>query len=373
MKHTLRCLATVFVIAAAAALAAAQQPGPSGPIGPAPDWKVFTPTSGLFTIQFPAAPAYIAENVDQGFHKAVSHRYKLDRTSSEGSLYEVSHMQLPPNDGDIPPALLLDATIDTVLSPLAKMGGKELGRADASSNGCAGKEYRVVISNEAFMQGRIIIVGDQIVNAFFVAPTALRNHKQIAWRFLNSLSITKGCAAAPAPTTPPPAAKKTGTVSGSRDAATGWRLIAPPQSGFSVLMPSAAESEEEAAQVKPFPLMLRSYFAQDDTTVYGAVECGDFPEETSRIEQFDEIKLNIAFRSMEEQATALGAKITLEGNAPFGGFPARQYRLNTTAGAGRALIVSTPRKFFLFIAFNSGDARQAAKVERFFNSIKLEK
>ncbi|MCA1616312.1 MAG: hypothetical protein LC800_19870, partial [Acidobacteria bacterium] len=166
---------------------------------------------------------------------------------------------------------------------------------------------------------------------------------------------------------------KKGTVSGPRDAPTGWLLIAPPQSGFSVLMPGAAASEEEAAQTKPFPLALRSYFAKDDTTVYGAVECGDFPDETARVENFDEIKLNLAFRGMEQQAAELGAKITHEGSAPFGGYPARQYRLTSDGGSGRALVVSTPRKFFLFISFSSGDRRQAAKVERFFSSIKLAK
>ncbi|MCA1613499.1 MAG: hypothetical protein LC800_04940, partial [Acidobacteria bacterium] len=174
---TLRCLATLLALSAVAAHARAQQKGPSGPIGGPPEWKVFTPASGLFTIQFPYPPAYTTEQLDQGFHKATTHRYKLDRLSRDGSLYEVSHMQLPPSDGIVPPALLLDATIDTVLAPLAKMGGRELGRADASSNGCAGKEYRVEIKNEAFMQGRVIIVGEQIVNAFYVAPAALADHK----------------------------------------------------------------------------------------------------------------------------------------------------------------------------------------------------
>lgn len=357
-------LATILALAAVAA--AQQRPaGPPAPAAPA-QWQSFKPASELFTVQFPGQPLHTTQTADYGTYKVTSHRYRLANAGG-GAYYEASHAQMPETDGNIPATVMLDAIIDSMIS---RPGGKETKREAVSLNGCTGKEYAAIIGGELFLQGSVFLAGDQGIVAVYMAPTALANHKQSARRFLDSLTISKPCVATAAAPASTPAPKKTGTVAGTPDAATGWRLIASPESGFSALMPGPAEFEEELAQQKPFPLTNRSYVSDEGTTVYVVVECGDFPAETTRLENYDEIKMSLVFRGMEAEAKSLGAQITLTGSTPFAGFPARQYRLTSEGSDGRALVVSTPRKVFTFLAFSTGPARQAG-IERFFSSIKL--
>jgi hypothetical protein len=335
-------------------------------------WQTFSPPSKLFSAQFPGAPTYLSVPVDYGFYKTTLHRYRLDRIAQGGAMFEISYVQMPPNDGGVPPGIILDATIDTVMKPLSQKGGKEAGRSEVLLNGCTGREYIATVSDETFLQGRVFLSGEQIINAFYVAPLKLASYKQTAQRFFSSLAITEACAAAPTSVVPLEGDKKLGTVSGVLDAATGWRLIAPERSGFSALMPSVAESEEEKAQEKPYPLTLRSYFARDGSTIYGAVECGDFPPETARIPNFDEIKLNIAYRALVNETKALDVQITVGEEIKIGGHAGRQYRLTSATATGQARIISTPQKFYMFIVFGTPNPAPL-KLDRFFSSIKFKK
>lgn len=353
----------------AAALAAAATAAPAQPAAGRRAWVSFEPPSKLFTAQFPSAPAHETRLIDQGTHKETAHRYSVTQPGRAGALFEIMHMKLPPNDGGFD-GLLLDTTLDTALTPIRQRGGREVARSEITHKGCVGRELVAAEANGMTVHSRLFIAGGQLFNISHVAPTPSDAGRQAARRFLDSFTLAAPCPPPPAPT-PMPEPKRLGKVSGTPDAATGWVLIAPPQSGFSALMPSAPEAEEEPAQEKPFPLTMHTYSAEDDAAIYLALECGDFPEEVSRVENFDEMMMNLGHRALLSEFGALGVKVIPEGDVTVSGYAGRRYRLAEGAASGTALVVTTPRKFYFFAAYAYEPTPPTAKFERFFSSIKL--
>jgi hypothetical protein len=359
-KHlplTLLCAALLF----AAAPPSAAQSGA---------WRLYQPPSKIFTAEFPGVPVYETKPVDYGPYKSTAHRHWLAQPGRDGGRFEVVHMQTGPDDGSIPPSVILDATIDTLLSQYRDRGLRETARREVIVKGCVGREFEAVDSAGVTLRGRMFVAGDQIVNAIYVGPASSAARQQDARRFLDSVTLVETCAPPPAE---PPAAevKKLGKLSGTLDAASGWRLIAPGQSEFSVLMPTAAEAEEEVAQEKPFPLITRSYVAEDAEAIFVAVECGDFPEEMSRLSNFEQLKANLGYRALLAQFEPAGVKVAAEGSVRVSGYEGQQYRLTAEDATGRALVISSPRKFYFFAAIASGRTPPAAKFDRFFSSLKI--
>lgn len=335
-------------------------------------WRVHQPPSKLFTAEFPGVPTYETKAVSYGPYEATAHRYWLMIPGRDGARFEIVHMQSMPNDGTVPPSVILDGTIDTMLGQYRDRGLRETAaRRELIVKGCVGREFEAVDGDGVALRSRIFVVGDQIVNAIYVGPASSAARQQDARRFLNSITPTETCA--PPPAAPPAAAvvKKLGKLAGTPDAASGWRLIAPGPSEFSVLMPAAAEGEEEVVQEKPFPLITRTYTAEDDEAVYIAVECGDFPAEMSRQPNFEQLKANLGYRALLADFEPLGMKVAPDGSLKVGGYEGRMYRLTGADASGRALVISSPRKFYFFAAIASGPTPPAARFDRFFSSLKL--
>jgi hypothetical protein len=333
-------------------------------------WRPYQPPSKLFTAEFPGVPSYETRSIDQGISKGTAHRHWLALPGKEGGHFEVTHVKAPPNDGDLPIGIILDAIIDTLLNQHRQRGLRESARREVTARGCVGREFEAVDDAGLTLRGRIFVVGDQIINAIYVGPARSDARRQEASRFLGSLTPVETCA--PQPTEMPRGEiKKLGGLSGPVDAASGWMLITPARSGFSALMPGAAEVEEEQAQEKPYPLTLHTYSAENSEGAYVVVVVGDFPEELNRIPNFEEIKFNLAYRGLQSEAEKYGGRVVQEGDVNVGGRQGRQYRLTSEQLSGRALIISTPKKVYLFGAFAGGPKPPDADFARFFSSLKI--
>lgn len=353
-----------------AALLAAAPPSAAQPAAGDGAWRTYQPPSKVFTAEFPGAPSYESKLVDHGVYKETAHRHWLVQPGRDGALFEVVHLKAPPNDGNVPAGIILDATIDAVTAQHRQRGLREVSRREVILKGCVGREFEAADAHGVSLRGRVFIVGEQILTAVYAGPAHSAARQQEARRFLDSVTAAGSCA--PPPAAPPePEVKKLGKVSGPVDAASGWMLIEPGQSRFSALMPGAAEAEEEQAQQKPYPLSLRTYSAERDEALYIVVECGDFPEEMNRLAHFEEMKFSLGYRGLASEAEKLGVRIIPEGNVQVGGHQGRQYRLASDDMTGRALIVSTPEKFYMFAAFAAGPDPPAADFARFFSSIKI--
>ena len=329
-------------------------------------WREFTSEAGAFSVRFPGVPEAQTLTRESFGAMITMRQHILDRAGREADYFEASYMDLPnASEAD----LLADITIDNINRTLAGRGGRITQRSPVRLDECEGREFTGQDAGSGFMLGRIFISGARMYVLVYSAGSQDARARQTAGVFLDSFRIRGGCVPARADEAAPIEVRR-GREAGTLDRATGWRLIAPTGAGFSVLMPSAADSEAQLMQTDPFPLTVTSYASESRQAIYAAVVGGDFPSNIMRQQNHFEIILDIAYRALLKELEGLGT-INFERELRVGQYPGRQYGIAAGDRSGRAQIYATQHKFYFFMALTERRGVWQQNLDRFFASIRI--
>jgi hypothetical protein len=84
--------------------------------------------------------------------------------------------------------------------------------------------------------------------------------------------------------------------------------------------------------------------------------------------------LDITLFALKRNLEPLGFRMTPSRDLKLGVFPGREYHLTNARlnAEGRAQLFVTPKRLYIFVAFDRGGAAgAAANIERFFSSLRI--
>ena len=359
---------------ALAASAAAQGPPPppkpratqAAPIR----WQEFRSEAGGFRVKLPSAPKISRAP----FRKATITFERHSHEAAHGDEYQfqVDYVDLPAGYDD--PELTLEGGIAGLTQALTSAGAHVLTRGPVTSGTCAGREVTLELPPRGglrggFAQGRTFRSGQRMYLLFFVGLADEAPARETARTFVESFVVEDGCRAPVAPVAAPAAPVTRKSMPGVPDPATGWRRIESTEHGFVVLMPGPAQLESQLAQVQPIPLSHHEYTFESEGGFYTAEVFGDYPPDFFTNRNTMNAQADVILFTLRRNLEPVGFTLTPRRELTLATFPGREYDLAHSGleGGGRAQVFITPRRIYIFIAYD----KSPAHVERYFSSIKI--
>jgi hypothetical protein len=361
--YTRTFLFTLIALCAAAHVTHGRQ------AAPALNWRVFNSEAGGFSIKFPGVPKVSQLPMDKGPLALTRHVHQLTVGDYE---FEIDYVDMPAGYDE--PELALEGGIIGITRSFESDGGRVLSRGKVVRGTCEGLEATFALAPRAgYALARVFNSGQRYYFIIFVSRGGGAAAGTAAGTFADSLDIRDGCKAPLIPTTAPAAPPVRSVVEGTPDPATGWRRIASPEHGFSLLMPGPAQRESAQAQVQPFSLFHHEFIHESDDMIYSAEVVGDYPPGFYSTPSSYENLLDVTLVAIKRNLASLEFTFNEPRKLSVGSYPGREYKLTNdkTGMHGRIQTYSTPRRAYIFIALARGTTPRDKEIERFFSSVRV--
>ena len=114
-------------------------------------WRLFQPTSGVFTVEVPGVPTVSEENLNIAGMNVPNHQAKLELVS--GHSFVVAYMDFPFGGNS---ELALDSGADGMVRVFFPKVGQVSSRSSISQAGCKGREIKFDYAVGGFVRSRIL-------------------------------------------------------------------------------------------------------------------------------------------------------------------------------------------------------------------------
>ncbi|MGI8468869.1 MAG: hypothetical protein ACR2N3_10485 [Pyrinomonadaceae bacterium] len=322
-------------------------------------WYQVNSEEGGFSVKFPSKTVVKSRDVS-GLN---INSYSL----GEGTniYFDVSYFELP-----VPNQEVMAREIEFFGNNyISKRKVQSLSSKKIQQGSCEGTEYTGFVSPIRTMHMRLFSSGQRIYQVSFETSSNSKLASDEGKYFLDSFNILDGCTGRFTAEIPN-SETRTNFINGIADIHSGWRRIISSREKFEVLMPSGATVEEQQASVNPFPISKRFYTSEHQTGTYLIEILGDFPGGTYNSKNFEDL-LDIMHKNLEEEITQAGAKMTFVRKLSFGIYPGREYNIISNNRIGRAQILITPTRSYIFMFSALKSEYLIENSDKFFNSIRV--
>jgi hypothetical protein len=368
----MRSLRTRTFIFTLIALCAAAGGAHGRQAAPQLNWRVFNSEAGGFSIKFPGAPQVSSLPMVKG--PLTLKRYVHTLTAGDYE-FEIDYVDMPAGYDE--PELALEGGISGLTRSFEAEGGRRLTKEKVVRGTCEGIEATFAPAPRAgrpgFALARVFNSGQRYFIIIFVSKGGSDSARAAALTFVDSLNIKDGCKAPLIPTAAPTAPPVRSTIEGTPDPATGWRRIVSTEHGLSLLMPGAAQRTSTQTQSAPFALTHHEFIHETDEMIYSAEVLGDYPVGFYSNQTSYENVLDVTLVAIKRNLRGLELSFGEPRKLSVGSYPGREYVVTSekTGIRGRIQTYSTPRRAYIFIALNRGDAPRDKEIDRYFSSIRV--
>lgn len=320
-------------------------PTPAPAAGLPAGWQVFASPEGGFSVWLPRSPKSSVTPSDSEVGKLDNHIFEVSLPSGS---FTVGYTDYPPEFiAQVDPEQMLDNVRDGELRGL-----KATLREDhpITLGDYTGRE--VLAETESLvLKTRIYLIKNRLYQMIAITRTEAQLAAE-GTTFLNSFQVGEQVAAAP--------------PAGAPAAGDTWQRFTAPEAGFMILFPGTPEETTHTVEGESRPLVLHKLTVGQEPPIYAVL----YSEANANLRNEDPQKaLDDVRTGLLESANATAQS---EQNITLQGYPGRDLRFTTAAGAGRFRTYLVEDRLYQLLVVLSPDGDDAEDtIDMFFNSFVL--